>query len=101
MNTPTHLMLSLATLTRDGESGERKTYLLPAAAGALVPDAPMRPLAHTPQPLALVLAPNTPNVVPLGLVASPWTPYPLRLSLTPRMSVYSIVSVRRSPRPAT
>jgi hypothetical protein len=40
MNTPSHLMLSLAVLTRRGE-GNEPTYVAPAIIGALLPDAPM------------------------------------------------------------
>lgn len=40
MNTPTHVMISLAALTRRGDDSE-PTYATPAVAGALIPDAPM------------------------------------------------------------
>ena len=39
MNTPTHLILSVATLTRRRENGP--SYITPAVIGALLPDAPM------------------------------------------------------------
>ena len=59
MNTPTHIMLSIALLTRDGrkvpdhrcdtpattsdlgENGLRQSYLVPAIVGAIIPDAAM------------------------------------------------------------
>lgn len=40
MNTPTHLMLSAASLTRKGENGD-STLMIPALIGAILPDAPM------------------------------------------------------------
>lgn len=40
MNTPTHILLSVATLTRDRGNGE-STYVGPAVLGAVLPDAPM------------------------------------------------------------
>jgi hypothetical protein len=40
VNTPTHLMLSAAALTKRSEEGE-STYMMPAMVGAILPDAPM------------------------------------------------------------
>ncbi|MGI9473084.1 MAG: metal-dependent hydrolase [Rubripirellula sp.] len=40
MNTPTHVMISLAFLTRRGAEGQ-PTYILPAVVGAVLPDAAM------------------------------------------------------------
>ena len=42
MNTPTHVLLSIATLTRHREEDDgRPTYVVPAVVGALLPDASM------------------------------------------------------------
>lgn len=40
MNTPTHLLLSVAALTRRGEAGQ-SSHLTPTVVGAILPDSPM------------------------------------------------------------